>query len=125
VRTRTTVGEELPKINKMKSANAIAPNYVHSMDACHLMAVVNACAYRGIHSYALIHDSFGCHAADAKVFRETIQTEFYGLYQHDVLQNIYDEACKQLTDNHDKLLPAPTKGNYNISEVLNAEYAFS
>lgn len=53
-------------IDARKQESGIAPNVIHSMDACHLRMTVNHAhdAY-GIESFALIHDSFGTIPADA------------------------------------------------------------
>jgi DNA-directed RNA polymerase len=39
--TTVTVGDE-PDINKDKAANGVAPNFVHALDAAHLLLVANA-----------------------------------------------------------------------------------
>jgi DNA-directed RNA polymerase, mitochondrial len=56
--TKRIVGEQR-KINKEKAANSVAPNFVHALDAAHLMRTVNAAVSDGITSIATVHDSFG------------------------------------------------------------------
>ena len=58
---------EIP--NTRKHGTAIAPNLVHSLDACHLQETVNRMPEDT--SFAMIHDSYGCHAADAALLNKT------------------------------------------------------
>ena len=45
-------------IDKIKQRNAAAPNFIHSLDASHLMFTVLAGIEDNIEDYLLIHDSF-------------------------------------------------------------------
>jgi DNA-directed RNA polymerase len=56
---KVATGEEKP-IAKDKAAAGIAPNFVHSHDAAHLLLTVAACCKEGITDIATVHDSFGC-----------------------------------------------------------------
>jgi DNA-directed RNA polymerase len=61
VRTRQHLADGFEnEINKDKAANGVAPNFVHALDAAHLMLVTNAACAEGITSIATVHDSFGC-----------------------------------------------------------------
>lgn len=126
VNANVNISEDQKGIDKNRAANAIAPGFVHSYDACHLHMVANGAAQAGIHSIALVHDSFGCHPSEADMFRKVIQDEFYRLYQgHDVLQMILEDACEQIHSNFHRLPTLPDKGAYNIEDVLHAQYAFA
>lgn len=111
-------------IDKTRAANAVAPSFVHSMDACHLHLVCLAASKEGM-SLALVHDSFGCHAADAERFRTLIKEEFIYLYAHDVLRLILEEAGLQVSTNHHRLPELPKYGRLDLDEVMNADYAFA
>lgn len=124
IRHQAKIQEEGTGIDKARASNAIAPGFVHSMDACHLQMVVLAAKEAGISSIALVHDSFGCLPNDAGRFRKIINGEFVKLYSRDVLSNILEEAKVQMDD--DSRLPAlPQYGKLNIEDVLQAEYAFA
>jgi DNA-directed RNA polymerase len=88
---------DIPGIDKRKAAAAISASFVHSLDACHLLSVVNAVASVGITSVALVHDSFSCLPNVANEFRSLIKSEFHDMYeQNDVLFDILREAAGQL-----------------------------
>jgi DNA-directed RNA polymerase len=111
-------------IDKARAANAVAPSFVHSMDACHLHMVALRATSEGM-SLALVHDSFGCHATDASQFRDIIREEFVSLYGEDVLAEMLTEATAQVSTNKHRLPTLPTYGSLDLKDVLNAEYAFA
>lgn len=123
-----TVGEEKKDaLDKRKQRQGIAPNFVHSMDASHLMLTVCACVEQGIHSFAMVHDSYGTHAGNAEILFKTVREVFVETYeQHDVLQELY-EHCKNLLPESAlvHLHEPPEKGNLDLAVVKQSIYAFS
>ena len=123
LRVRMNLNDEVVGIDKNAMRNAIAPCFVHSYDACHLMMVVNASMTPDV---ALVHDSFGCHAGVAQEFREVLTQTFVDLYDNrDPLADILREAHDQIDTNSHRLPQAIPYGSLNIKDVLNAEYAFA
>ena len=120
------VGQE-QELMKRKCQQAVSPNFVHSMDAAHLLLTVGACADEGITDIATVHDSFGCLPAHADRFNQIIREQFLKMYQeHDVLTSCYETARADLTEaNHKRLPLLPEKGTLDLSEVLQAKYAFA
>lgn len=126
IRTRVGVQEESKGIDKARAASAVAPGFVHSMDACHLQQVVRLANDEGIYSVALVHDSFGCLPTDAGRFRKIIKEGFQWLYcQHDVLSDIRSETLAQLDTNGHRIPQLPEYGTYNPQAIMKAEYAFA
>jgi DNA-directed RNA polymerase len=104
------------KFDVRAAKNGVAPNFVHALDASHLMRTVNACVAEGITSIASVHDSYACLAPDASRFNEIIRAEFVRMYEeHDVLAEIRD-CSKRKPD-----LPAP--GSLDL-RALNSRYMF-
>ena len=64
---KMTVQRGGSKIDKRKMASGLAPNFVHSLDASHLMITVNNSKEHGIQDFAMIHDSFGCPAGSVEL----------------------------------------------------------
>ncbi len=125
--TVTTADGHKKEIAKDRAANGVAPNFVHALDAAHLILTVNACVREGITSLATVHDSFGCLAPQAGRFRDIIREQFVEMYEtHDVLAEALACAKRDLTvHNWDRLPAIPARGTLNLKEVLNAEYAFA
>lgn len=116
---------EIGGISKQHSIQAVAPSFVHSYDACHLMMVVLASMSK-IKSIALVHDSFGCLPNDSRYFREIIKQTFVNLYTTtDVLEQIKQENLAHLVTVGYKLPEIPKRGSLSIEEINYAEYAFA
>lgn len=111
--------------------NATAPNYVHSMDACHLrMTVVDFlnCSrqWEGYHpSFAMVHDSFGVHATVMPDFARSVRRAFVNMYEgHDVLDQFGQSIREVVGDTVDLPIP-PEYGDLDLTEVHNSLYFFS
>lgn len=119
---RIYVPYTLGDVNSRKQANSIAPNFIHSMDASHLQLTVCTAKDQGINHFAMIHDSYGTTVADAGLLFKTVRECFVKMYtEHDVLKEFAEEVA-HLTK---KELPElPSKGSFDIKEVLSSFYAF-
>ena len=117
-------------LNRRAQINGISPNYVHSLDSAHLMKTVNACMQNGVQDFAMIHDSFGCHACDIDVLHEVLRREFVAMYQYDWLTEFRAEVLEQLKQ-EDSLLeepvidPPPEFGTLEIESVMDSDFFFS
>jgi DNA-directed RNA polymerase, mitochondrial len=122
IRTRPTEA-----LDKDKARSAVAPNIIHSMDGSHLMLCVIDAKDQDIKHLALIHDSFGAHAGRTAEFSGIIRQAFVNLYEnYDPFQEVYDSAKDALDGDPEGLLPQPpTKGTFDLNDVLNADYAFA
>jgi DNA-directed RNA polymerase len=77
------------EIRHRKVKHAAAPNFVQSLDAAHLVKVVNAAASDGIPDLLTVHDSYHCLAPQADRFHQIILDELYYLYRdNDPLEDL-------------------------------------
>ena len=114
------------KIDKRRQRSAIAPNFVHSMDAAHLMKTVNASLEAGIDSFSMIHDSFGTHAGDVETMGYLLRREFVIMYGEDILGRFREQALRQLPSaSREELPPIPEKGNLDLTGVLKSDFFFA
>ena len=90
-----------------------SPNIVHSLDAAHLTSVVASTEY----STVVIHDSFGCSPGNMEHLFHHVRQKFVELYKTDPLAAILSQL-----DSMDLL---PKRGQYDVSAILNSQYAFS
>lgn len=110
------------EINTRQQRAGIVPNYVHSMDAAHLTRVVNRLAHTGVTHIAVVHDSFGVHAAHVPLMNSAIREEFVRLYENNVL----DDLCEQLYESTGvPLIRFKKYGELDIQSVLKSTYFFS
>lgn len=110
--TQIQVWEEAT-LNESKQRTGAAPNIVHSLDAVHLTITV----YYADFPMVVVHDSFGCHAGNMqKLFKHVRQT-FVDLYAANPLEDILEQL--------DASELMPEKGNLNVSEILESDFAFA
>lgn len=111
------------KIDSRRQASGISPNWVHSLDASHLMKTICASVEEGISSFSMIHDSYGTHAGNAHALARILRDQFVQMYtQVDVLARFKEELEGQI----DAELPAlPPKGGLDLSVVRESAFFFA
>jgi DNA-directed RNA polymerase len=127
IETAVHIGYEA-RLKGEKCENAVSPNFVHALDASHLVLTAIAAAKEGITDTATVHDSFGCLPCHAERYNEIIRETFVQMYEeHDVLAEIYLSALNDHSGaaNKKKLPELPAKGTLDLNEVKQAKYAFA
>ena len=123
-RVKVHVFDEVDLVDKNKSANAVSPNLVHSLDAAAATLTVNAAFENGIIGFQAIHDSFAVHAADAPTLATLIREAYITVFSEDILEQLHGELKLQLPAG--TVLPeVPSKGDLNINTLAHATYFFS
>lgn len=124
---RLAFAEPTDEIDSRKQKQGIAPNFVHSMDASHLMLTVCACVDKGVNAFAMIHDSYGVPAGYGSIMFTTVREVFVSTYtENGVLQDLHDHICNLLSPKMLKDLPeVPTKGDLDLDCAKESMYAFS
>jgi DNA-directed RNA polymerase len=122
-----TMYAEKDNLDRRKQSSGIAPNFVHSCDAAHMMLTVVRAKQAGIDNFAMIHDSFGTTAGDVEKLYHTVREAFCEMYQEiEVLESFRDEIVQQLSaKNLEKLAPLPAKGSLDLSAVVDSRYCFA
>jgi len=105
-------------VGTRKMASAISPNVIHSIDATHIRMVAVAASSEQMHILAMIHDSFGCHAADAGRFFNIIREQFIALYNQNVAEMLNSELSGGAVE-------LPTMGNLDLNGVIDTDYSFA
>ena len=122
-----SIVEETDKLNPRQMASSVAPSFVHSLDATHMMLTINYALAEGIQHFAAVHDSFGVHACDIVVFNQCIREAFVDIYEnHDVLAEFLESAKRLIPEEQwDKIPPLPPRGTLDIRGVLDSQFFFS
>lgn len=117
-------GNELTgEIDKRKQASGVAPNFIHSMDASHLQLTICNCCDKGIHHFAMIHDSYGAPLAQAQLMYETVRESFIQMYTENDVFASFRSDLEALAD--EELPKPPSKGTLDINCVRDSLYIFS
>jgi len=120
---RVTMRRASQKVHKAKQRMGFPPNFVHSLDASHMMMVANECQKQGI-AFAGVHDSFWTHASDGALLNKIILTKFRDLYAEPILDELREDLEVQL-GGVDKLPPLPPQGSFDINTVTDSIYMFA
>lgn len=128
IKVRVADGYE-DKIDSAKMSLAIAPNFVHSMDAAHMLRTVDVLlgtVGTSVH-LSMVHDSYATHAADATELAHAIRSAFIDMYSERCwLTEFKEEVAAQLPEEEAaKLPPVPAYGDLDVSEVANSLYFFA
>ena len=121
-RLEVSVALDTDEINTAFAVQAIPPNFIHSIDAAHMMLVIGEMSLQGIKNYSFIHDSFGTSCNDVPVMRDIIVRKFYEIH----LENQLEIFAKHVegTLGFNPQVPLPKLGSLDYSSVLQSDYLF-
>lgn len=123
---KVTLAVDGSGLDTRAQANGVAPNFVHSLDAAHLRAVARGAKAVGIAYLALIHDSFGTHAARTDELAQILRDSFVDQYTPDVLARLREEVAAILPEDLATALPEPPeRGTLDLEVVRRAPYVFA
>ena len=123
---RPRIVEDTDRLDSRQMASSTPPSFVHSMDAAHLQLTVVKALEHGITHFAMVHDSFGVHAADIPKFSRIIREAFVEMYQQDVLADFLASAKPFISeDEFTSIPPIPEKGTLDLQGILENEFFFS
>lgn len=74
----------LTPVARTKQVNGVSPNFVHTLDAAHMMLTALACESEHV-AFAAVHDSFWTHAATVPFLSRALREQFVALYAADPL----------------------------------------
>lgn len=78
------------QVDSRKQLSAFPPNYIHSLDATHMLMTAVVCGEKGLH-FASVHDSYWTHAADVDTMNATIRDQFVKLHEDNLIVKLRDE----------------------------------
>lgn len=111
------------RTNKKKQQSAFPPNFVHSIDASHMMMTASRCTHEGI-DFAAVHDSFWCHAANVDRMSRLLREEFIKLHRRDLLSELVAEWRERYVGLQIAQV-VPRAGNLDLDRILDSPYFFS
>lgn len=88
-------------VDARKQQAAFPPNFVHSLDATHMLLTAAACGKDGI-AFASVHDSYWTHAADVDLMNNHCRSQFINLHEDNLILKLRSEferryrGCLQL-----------------------------
>lgn len=124
---RLTLLRGTGEIDLLEQKLGISPNFIHSMDAAAMVAYLNYATENGLDAFAMIHDSFGTHAADAQVSAICLRQAFVDMYEtNDVLEQFRQDVAASLPPALAETLPSPPrKGSLDLKGIMKSDYFFA
>lgn len=117
-RVRHVLQEERDIPNGKKFQAGISPNFIHSMDAAHMAAVIDG--WDG--PFGAVHDSFSALAADVEELSKKTRSTFKDMYDVD---NFYIEILEMILDGDAEIdFDTPEVGQLDVLDVLESKYFF-
>ncbi|KAK2763279.1 DNA-directed RNA polymerase [Arachnomyces sp. PD_36] len=77
-------------VNKRKQLQAFPPNFIHSLDATHMLLSANRCHELGL-TFSAVHDSFWTHAGDIDEMNTALREQFIRMHSDDIMQRLASE----------------------------------
>ncbi len=99
-------------LDAVKTAGAMSPNLVHSIDSTHCRMVVRACE----HDLVTVHDSIGSHPSTYFTTSRAIREKFVLVHSYDALGDLCEGMNQQAPE---------FEGDYEAKEALQSAYIFS
>ncbi len=111
-------------LSKIKNRNAIAPNWVHSLDAAVAQKSILECKVRGVSDVNIIHDAFWTTSPNMEVMRSSLTNSVIDIFSEDLLHSFRKELTAYLPGG-ESLPEPPSIGTLDIDKVRESIYFFS
>jgi DNA-directed RNA polymerase, mitochondrial len=86
--------ENLSPVRVSKQVAGFPPNFIHSLDACHMLLTAMACYESGL-TFASVHDSFWTHASDVDTMSRLLREQFVALHERPILEDLRAEMIQR------------------------------
>jgi len=117
------IRKDLP-VNTIKQRSAFPPNYVHSLDSCHMMLTAIECKKHDI-AYASVHDSYWTHACTVDHMSKILRDQFVELHSQPLLHRLRAWFIKRYgKDGRVEFPPVPERGPLDLQVVKQSKYFF-
>jgi DNA-directed RNA polymerase len=129
---------KIPYINKTKQVNSLIPNFIHSMDASHIVMLIEKLNNKYNLDIITVHDCFGVHANYTELLSFLVKESFISIYgdkncidkfHTHALENIkavYIVKDNIVIDKNDNMLEIPEKpvlGDLDLkAQLLESNY---
>lgn len=77
-------------VSRRKQLQAFPPNFIHSLDATHMIMSANACKEAGL-AFSAVHDSFWTHAGSVDSMNTILRDAFVKLHSEDLVGRLAAE----------------------------------
>lgn len=118
---RLTFWSDTERIDIQKQIRGLPANFIHSLDASHLVKTCLKMMSYQVYSMQFIHDSYGCHAGRVPLLALTLREEFVRLHSSYGLGEFIKENISPAVE----LPPPPDLGDLDINQVMDSQFFFA
>lgn len=108
---------KLANIDVRKQLNAVAPNFIHSIDSIHMLMTCISAEKNNI-PFVSVHDSFWTLPCDVNKLSRIIREEFVRLHSSNIIENLREDMM-YTTRKSFQLVYVKNKDNLELIEELN------
>lgn len=101
-------------VHKRRQLQAFPPNFIHSLDATHMMLSAVKCNEMGM-TFSAVHDSFWTHAADVDQMNRLLRDEFIRMHSENVIGRLAAEFKARYGNN---IYRATIPGGTDLAEKI-------
>ncbi|KAK6460953.1 mitohcondrial RNA polymerase [Scheffersomyces coipomensis] len=101
--------ESIAPINKTKQVNGVAPNFIHSLDAIHMLMTCKAAESADM-TFVAVHDSYWTYASRATELATLLRQEFVRLHTSDIIEHLREDLIYS------------TRHSYQLAWIDNQSY---
>ncbi|XP_018368910.1 PREDICTED: DNA-directed RNA polymerase, mitochondrial isoform X2 [Trachymyrmex cornetzi] len=128
------------KLDTVKQKNAFAPNFIHSLDSCHMMLTSLYCEQAEI-TFMSVHDCFWTHPSTVDIMNRICREQFIALHSEPILEDLseffYKNYGKHIASNKrdvklrgddvslNVFQKIPNKGTFDINMIISSRYFFN
>ena len=80
----------MDQVDTRKQVTAFPPNFIHSLDATHMLMSASKCYNQGL-TFASVHDSFWTHPSDVDKLNSTLREAFIELHAANLMEKLKEE----------------------------------
>jgi len=107
------------RIDWKKTINSVSPNFIHSLDASHLLQSLKRAREEGVRNLAAVHDAFATTPNKTGKLHRVLREEFAALYA------TCDAHLALLSQNAPNVPPGKTFNEFKPQAIASSEYLFS
>lgn len=115
------VEDEALPVSGQKQQSAFPPNFVHSLDATHMLMTALKMKHMDL-AFASVHDSYWTHACDIPFMSVVLRECFVELYHQSILENLRDSLVRRYPEI--VFPPVPAGGTLDLEKVKESIYFF-
>jgi DNA-directed RNA polymerase len=114
-------------LNPQRQRSAITANFIHSLDAAHLMITMSKLLDEGVGRFACVHDSYVALASDMGLLSRLTREAFVELHKGNIMESFFETSCAGLPEEVRERLrkSMPQQRGLSLEYVPDAPYLFS